>query len=246
MAADEPQAGRRVFVIGASGGVGTRLLRRLGERGHRVSAMHRSDDGAGPIADAGAEPVRGDLAEASAEHLADLMRGHDAVVFTAGAGGAGGDAVERVDRDGAKKAVDAASAAGVRRFALVSVFMDAWRGEASPGAGFERYMAAKRAADVHLAASDLDFLAIRPGALVDDGGTGLVNAGIAVGYGDVPRDDVAAFIAAALFSPGLNRVAIEVTAGEQPIEDAIAGLQARTYARSSRPHRRRAALKPAL
>lgn len=230
MATDDGQAGRSVFVVGASGGVGRRLVRRLVEHAHRVSGMHRSDDDAIPITDAGADPVRGDLVEDSVEDLAGLMRGHDAVVFSAGAGGAGGAAVDGIDRDGAKKAIDAASAAGVRRFALVSVYMDALRGDESPGEGFERYMAAKRAADVHLAASDLDFLIVRPGTLADDDGTGLVNAGISVSYEDVPRDDVAAFIAAALFSRGLNRVAIEVTSGKQPIGDAIAALQTRAYA----------------
>ncbi len=230
MAAEDGREGRSVFVIGASGAVGSRLMRRLGEQGHRVSGMHRSEDDAVPIRDAGADPVRGDLVEDSVEDLAGLMKGHDAVVFSAGGAGAGGDAVDAVDRDGAKKAVDAASAAGVRRFALVSVFMDAWRGDESPGEGFERYMAAKRAADVHLAASNLDYLTVRPGTLVDDAGTGFVNAGSSVGYEEIPRDDVAAFIAAALFSPGLNRVAIEVTGGSEPTEDAVAALQARPYA----------------
>ena len=48
------------------------------------------------------------------------------------------------------------------RFVLVSVFMDAWRGDESPGEDFEHYMGAKRHADVDLAATGLDWLIVRP------------------------------------------------------------------------------------
>ena len=220
MSTENSTSGRGVFVVGASGGVGKQLLRQLRERGHRVSGMHRGDD-AGPITDAGADPVHGDLVEDSADDLAALMRGHDAVVFSAGGG------VE-IDRDGAQKAIDAATAAGVRRFVLVSVFMDAWRGDESPGEGFEQYMVAKRAADVHLGATELDFVIIRPGTLSDGDGTGSVTAGISVAYGEIPREDVAAFITAALFSP-LNRIAVEVTGGSRPVQAAVDALSAPAY-----------------
>ena len=88
-------------------------------------------------------------------------------------------------------------------------------------------MAIKRDADVHLAATDLDWLIIRPGTLLDESGTGLVTAAPAVTYGSISRDDVAAFIAAALFEPGLNRTAIELTAGEKPIPTAVNHLRHR-------------------
>lgn len=108
--------------------------------------------------------------------------------------------------------------------------MDAGRGNASLGAGFERYMKAKRAADVALAATDLDWLIVRPGTLLDDPGSGRVNAGAAIGYGSVPRDDVAAFLAATVFTPFLNRVAVEVTAGDHPLAAAVARLRPRPAA----------------
>ena len=90
-------------------------------------------------------------------------------------------------------------------------------------------MSAKRAADVHLAAGDLDFLIVRPGTLSDDPGTDQITAGIAVTYNTIPLDDVAAFIAAALFASELNRVAVELTAGDVPVTDAVKRLSARSW-----------------
>jgi len=44
-------------------------------------------------------------------------------------------------------------------------------------------MRVKKAADVHLAHTDLDWLIVRPGTLTDEPGTGLVSAGLALEYG---------------------------------------------------------------
>ncbi|WP_164133937.1 NAD(P)H-binding protein, partial [Stenotrophomonas maltophilia] len=60
--------------------------------------------------------------------LASAMRGCDAVVFSAGAGGRDSDAATtHVDGDGPAKVAAAAKLAGIRRFVLVSVFPEAWR-----------------------------------------------------------------------------------------------------------------------
>ena len=213
-----------VFLIGATGGVGQHVVRLLRDQEHRVSGLHRQPSQATAIEATGAMAVRGDLVDDSAQTLAAAMAGHDAVVFTAGAGG-NPDMVTAIDERGAMKAADAAALAGVRRFVLVSVFMDAWRGEKSPGPGFERYMEAKRAADVHLSGTELDWLIIRPGTLTDDPGTGRVDAGVAITYGDIPRADVAAAIAHAVFAPQLNRLAIEITTGSQPIDAALSAIR---------------------
>jgi len=85
-------------------------------------------------------------------------------------------------------------------------------------------MRVKKAADVHLTHTDLDWVIVRPGLLLDDPGTGSVAAGLAIEYGAVPRDDVAAFIAGALHEPALSRVIVELTSGDVPVADAIAAL----------------------
>jgi nucleoside-diphosphate-sugar epimerase len=221
-------ASRSIFVIGAAGGVGRRLTARLAARGHHVTGMHRAGGQDRVIRDAGGAPVPGDLIGDSVQMLSERLAGHDAIVFSAGAHGTGADMTTAIDGHGLEKAADAAARAGVRRFVLVSVFMDALRDQPRSD-GFEHYMAVKRAADIHLAATDLDFLIVRPGTLVDDPGTARVNAGVSIPYGAVPRDDVAAFIAASLFHNSLNRTDIELTTGDLSISDAIAGLTPRPW-----------------
>ena len=55
----------RVFVAGATGAVGRRLVPALAARGHLVFGMTRSPDKARSIAEAGARPVVGDALEAA-------------------------------------------------------------------------------------------------------------------------------------------------------------------------------------
>ncbi|MEV0646206.1 NAD(P)-binding oxidoreductase [Phytomonospora sp. NPDC050363] len=213
----------KVFQIGAAGGVGRRLSRLLADRGDQVTGMHRGASQADVVRDAGGAPVIGDLVEDSVDELAAKMAGHDAVVFSAGAHGAGREQTTLIDGEGLEKAADAAARAGVPRFALVSVFPDAARG-GEAGGDFEHYMKVKKTADVYLSHTGLDWLIVRPGTLVDDPGDGRVTAGLAIEYGDIPRDDVAAFIDAALHEPALSRVIVEITAGETPVARAVAAL----------------------
>ncbi|MFG2646824.1 NAD(P)H-binding protein [Streptomyces sp. NPDC048436] len=215
----------KVFQIGAAGSVGRRLAGLLSERGDEVTGMHRSPAQADTIRATGATPVTGDLIADSVEELAGKLAGHDAVVFSAGAHGTGMDKTTLIDGKGLEKAADAAAAAGVTRFVLVSVFPDALRG-GEGGEGFEHYIKVKKSADVYLTRTDLDWLIVRPGTLLDTPGSGRVTVGPAVEYGDVHRDDVAAFIDAALHEPALSRVVVELTSGDTPVADAVARLAA--------------------
>jgi uncharacterized protein YbjT (DUF2867 family) len=52
----------RVLLTGGSGFVGQHLIRQLCSEGHTVVALARSTSSAQKVADAGAEPVRGDMA----------------------------------------------------------------------------------------------------------------------------------------------------------------------------------------
>ena len=221
-------APRSVFQIGAAGGVGRPLAALLSAEGHRVTGMHRAAGQDAVIRETGATPVVGDLVSDPVDALAERLAGHDAVVFSAGAHGTGADMTTAIDGRGLEKAADAALAAGVRRFVLVSVFMDAGR-DGPRSEGFEHYMAVKREADVHLAGTDLDWLIVRPGTLLDDAGTGRVRAGVAIPYDSVPRDDVAAFLSAALFHPDLSRTAIELTTGDVPVAEAVISVTPRPW-----------------
>ncbi|MGQ0845142.1 MAG: NAD(P)H-binding protein [Sporichthyaceae bacterium] len=215
-----------VFIVGAAGGIGRRLASQLTVRGDRVTGMHRGEDRAAIVADAGATPLTLDLIATSADELAEEMRGHDAVVFSAGAHGTGVDQTTLIDGRGLEKAAAAAELAGVRRFVLVSAFPEAGRG-GEPREGFEHYLRVKKAADAHLVRTGLDWLIVRPGTLRDEPGDGLVSAAPALEYGTVRRDNVAAFLAATLREPALNRTIVELTDGPTPVPDAVARLVSR-------------------
>jgi nucleoside-diphosphate-sugar epimerase len=213
----------KVFQIGAAGGVGRRLAQLLSERGDEVTGMFRNPAQTDTVATTGATPVVGDLIADSVETLAARIKGHDAVVFSAGAHGTGIDQTTLIDGKGVEKAADAAAQAGVMRFILVSAFPDSGRG-GPVNERFEHYMRTKKTADVYLANTGLDWLIGRPGLLRDEPGDGNVTAGLAVEYGDVHRDNVAAFIDAALHNPELNRTIVELTDGPTPAAEAVSWL----------------------
>jgi uncharacterized protein YbjT (DUF2867 family) len=216
----------KIFVVGAAGKVGRRLVRQLAGRGHHPLALHRKQEQGDELKLLGSTPVEGSLLELDAERLAGYMSGSDAVVFTAGAGGAGMDLTRAIDGRGLELSVAAAQLAGIRRFILVSVYPDALRGE-TVSESFENYIAVKKRADVHLVETELDWVIVRPGTLVDGPGSGKVRADVAIPYGDVPRDDVAATIVELVEQPAVNRIIIELTQGETPIAGAIRRLASR-------------------
>jgi uncharacterized protein YbjT (DUF2867 family) len=216
----------KVFQIGAAGGIGRRLTPMLVAHGDEVTGMYRKPEQAEEVRTTGASPLLGDLIADSVDDLAAKIAGHDAVVFSAGAHGTGADNTTAIDGKGLQKAAAAAAIAGARQFVLVSVFPEALRSNET-NEGFEHYVRVKKTADVYLAQrEDLDWLIVRPGTLLDDAGTGRVAAGPALEYGAIPRDDVAAFIDAALREPALARTIIELTAGTTPIADAVSWLSA--------------------
>jgi 2-alkyl-3-oxoalkanoate reductase len=70
----------RVFVAGASGAIGTRLVPQLVDRGHEVIGTSRSAEKAEHIRALGAEPVALDLLDRAAVRRAVLEAGPDAIV----------------------------------------------------------------------------------------------------------------------------------------------------------------------
>jgi uncharacterized protein YbjT (DUF2867 family) len=210
-----------VVVAGGHGKVGLRLLRLLAERGHRARGLIRNPDHAPDLEEVGAEPVLCDIE--ALDDIASCCEGADAVVFAAGAGpGSGPERKRTVDYGGAVKLIDAARQNGIDRYVMVSAIRvdrpEEWPEPMRP------YYEAKRDADEALVASGLTYTIVRPGSLTDDAGTGRVEAGPRLEGGDIPRDDVAAVVLAALEAANTHGKAFDVVSGDDPIEDAVAKL----------------------
>ncbi|BBX42325.1 NAD(P)H-binding protein [Mycobacterium simiae] len=211
----------RIIVIGGHGKVALQLARILTDRNDQVSSVFRNPDHSDDVAATGAEPVVADIEQLDTDALADLLAGHDAVVFAAGAGGGNPARTYAVDRDAAVRVIAAAAQAGVTRFVMVSYF------GAGPDHGvpqdnpFFAYAEAKAAADAHLRDSDLDWTILGPGRLTLEPPTGEIVLG--EGKGEVSRADVALVAAAALADDSTIRRTIEFNNGDIPIAQAVAG-----------------------
>lgn len=212
----------KVFVIGITGGIGTLLAQSLQDRGDVVSGLVRSAEKRDHLRTAGIDAQLGDLTTIAPAELAEVMGGADAVAFTAGAGGRGGDATTAIDGTGVVTTIAAAKLAGIQRIGLVSVFPEAWR-ERSLGPGFDHYIAVKKGADVALSQSGLDWIILRPAVLLDEPGHGTVALGPAQIHGHITRQDVADTLAALLHETRISRQILELNHGETPIADAVEG-----------------------
>ncbi|THE62775.1 SDR family oxidoreductase [Salinadaptatus halalkaliphilus] len=209
---------RNVLVAGAHGQVGQYVTDILADSDHAVAGMIRDDDQADEIESLGADPIVADLTES----VEDAVDGRDSIVFTAGSGG--GD-VYGVDRDGAINLVEAAEEAGVERFLMLSS-MGADDPQSGPDA-LEDYLVAKAAADDFLRESDLAHTIVRPGELTNEPGDGTIRVGdFELGDGDIPREDVAQTLVAALERDDLAGATFELLAGDEPIERALEGIDA--------------------
>ncbi|MDH2389602.1 NAD(P)H-binding protein [Streptomyces sp. HNM0663] len=211
----------RIVIAGGHGQIALRLERLLSKSGHEVAGIIRKPEQAADLRAVGAEPVVLDLESASVDAVADVLRGADAAVFAAGAGPASGVArKETVDRAAAVLLADAAEAAGVRRYLIISAMAaDAQR----EGDGeFDAYLRAKGAADDAVRSrSGLDWTVLRPGILTNDAGTGLVELKASTGRAPVPRDDVAAVLAELLETPATAGLTLELISGSVPVPVAV-------------------------
>lgn len=213
----------RIVIAGGHGQIALRLERLLAKRGDEVAGVVRRPEQAGDLLAAGAEPVVCDLESASVEDVARHMEGADAAVFAAGAGpGSGIERKDTVDRGATALFADAAEAAGVRRFLVIS----SMGADREPPEGtdpvFAAYLRAKGAADGDVRArAGLDWTILRPGALTNDPGTGLVTLADATGRSQVPRDDVAATLLELLDEPGTIGRTLELISGDVPVAEAV-------------------------
>jgi nucleoside-diphosphate-sugar epimerase len=219
----------RIVIAGGHGQVGLRLGALIAGGAHTVVGLVRGVSQITDLRAVGVTPIVLDLEDSTLDEVAGVLTGADAVVFAAGAGpGSGAARKDAVDRAAAVLLADACERAGVPRYLLVSSMgVEQVRDGAAPEGVdevFAAYLRAKLAAEDDLRARDLEWTVLRPGRLTDQAGTGRVRLAERVERGDVPRDDVAAVLAALLDAPGTAGAVLELVSGDTPVADAVASL----------------------
>ncbi len=209
-----------VFVIGVSGAVGGLLAQSLTRRGVQVSGLVRSEKQQRRLNAQGVSATIGNLTDMNAADLAPLLSDIDVILFAAGSNGGTKEDTDAIDSVAVDDSLAAAQLAGVSRFALVSVFPEAWR-ERNLSDEEEYYFAIKKEVDIRVTQSELDWLILRPSLLQNRPGDGTVFLGPAAKHEDISREDVAEVLTELLLHPKINRRILEVTAGGTPIVDAV-------------------------
>jgi uncharacterized protein YbjT (DUF2867 family) len=214
----------RVVIAGGHGQVARLLEQLLAARGDEAVGIVRNPDHTADLEAIGARAVVLDLEKASVSDVQAVVAGSDAVVFAAGGGpGSGKERKLTVDRDAAILLADAAVAAGVRRYVLVSS-MGAGAGSPDSDDVFEVYTWAKGQAEGAVKERDLDVTIVRPGHLTDEESTGQVTVSTTVERGEISRADVALVIVAVLDRDGLADKTFEVVGGGDEIDYALTAL----------------------
>jgi len=196
-----------ILVVGGSGDLGGRVVRRLGSQGELVRCLLRPGASETGLLDGGVQVVRGYLTVPGS--LPAACEGVETVVSTATAigrrlAGARRPTISEVDDSGTASLIDAAERAAVRRFVYVSSL-----GLDGPQTPFVR---AKIATEKRLRASSMRTVIVRPDAfqeihLAPLGRFDLAGGKVTVfGRGDsrtrwVSTDDVAALVAAVALEP---------------------------------------------
>lgn len=214
----------RVVIAGGHGKIALILEQLLSQRGDTAVGLIRNPAHAADLAAAGAQAAVLDLEDSSLERVIESLAGADAVVFAAGAGpGSGAARKQTVDRDAAILLADAAEAAGVGRYVMVSAMAADDRSlDAGYDEVFRAYMHAKSEADADVRArAGLQTTIVRPGGLTDEPGTGRVHIAESTPRGTIARADVAAVLLAVLDSPATAGRTFEVISGETAISEAL-------------------------
>lgn len=151
-----------ILVAGATGSLGSEIVRRLRGRGERVRALVRpssAPDKVSSMEQLGVEIVRGDLKDPAT--LRDACEGARAVMSTVTSitTAREGDSFDTTDHAGTRNLIEAARAAGVGQFIFVS--FDTTRTPEAP------LTAAKREVEEHLKRSGLTYTILQPSLFME-------------------------------------------------------------------------------
>ena len=111
----------RIVIAGGHGQIARQFGKLVAADGHEAVGMVRNPAHVPDLEQDGIEAAVIDLEDTDVDAMTEVVRGADAVLFAAG-GGADGNAArkETVDKGAAIMLADAAEAAGVRRYVMIS------------------------------------------------------------------------------------------------------------------------------
>ncbi|MCZ2404651.1 SDR family oxidoreductase [Paenarthrobacter sp. Z7-10] len=216
-----------ILIAGGTGTVGRILVPMLLSDGLKVRVLTRSQDSAAKLRALGVETVLGDAGRDG--ELRDAVSGCGAIVSAmSGFGPTSGSSPDAVDRSGNIALMDAAAAAGVKRFVLFSI-----RG-AAPDSPLP-LARCKFAAEQHLKNSPLAWTILRPTTILETFASVLRDslnqrgAAVIFGRGDRPINfvsaaDLAAAARLALRDPGLISAELELKGPENLSLNELAEL----------------------
>jgi len=208
-----------VLVTGATGQTGRLLVASLVENGLSVRALARSPDKAASLG-TGVEIFTGDVTDPAS--LAEAFAGAAVVISTIGARfPIGNNGFAAVDWEGNRALIDAAKAAGVRQFILLSAgsagrdgFPYSWSISPYPW---------KAKAEAYLRDSGLPYTIIAAGGLRDEpGGQKGIRLAARADYesGQVSRSDIARVLVACIDNEAARRKTITVVNDDSLSVDA--------------------------
>lgn len=195
----------------------------LVDAGHHVTSVIRNEEQVADIEETGATALVADVEHADQDAIAEIIRGSDAVIWSAGAGGGSPERTYAVDRDAAIRTIDAAVAEDVKRFIMVS-YVTSGRDDVPEDNPFHAYATAKAAADEHLRTSPLAWTILGPGELTMEDPSLNIEYGDHVMGGKTSRGNVAYVIFHAIARTDLAGATINFRDGRVAIEEAIDSL----------------------
>ncbi len=209
----------KVLVIGASGRVGTDLVKQLLADNHQVIGTTRQEEKL--FSDDNYSQLDLDITAEKDAIQSQIDQDIDAVYFVAGSGGK--DILE-VDLHGAVKTMQAAQDKGIKRYIMLStVFsLDTSKWD-NPGiADLKEYYICKHYADQWLVNnSTLDYTIVQAGALKERAATGKITINDN-NAGENSIEDVATTLAAVLNTNNTIKKVFSIQNGKTAIDKAIA------------------------